>query len=100
MGGWRCLAGVGYLVVFDAFGVGVGVVARGGEGWRSVRRPYGTTRFLSLLYFAQSLFLVFAAVYIAKESIEQVVLGASGNEHGGHGHGHSHGGHAEDGEER
>lgn len=41
MGGWRCLAGVGYLVVFDAFGVGVGVVARGGDGWRSVRRPYG-----------------------------------------------------------
>jgi hypothetical protein len=78
------------------------VVARGGEGWRSIRRPYGcvihhkhqlterTTRFLSLLYFSQSLFLVFAAVYIAKESIEQVVLGASGNEHGGHGHSHGH----------
>lgn len=39
--GYRSLAGLGYLVVFDALGVGVGVVARGGEGWRSVRTPYG-----------------------------------------------------------
>lgn len=101
MGGYRCLAGIGYLVVFDAMGVGVGVVARGGEGWRSVRTPYGyvlhlglvevlttrMTRFLSLLYFSQCLFLVFSAVYIAKESLEQVVLG--GHEHGGHSHGHA-----------
>lgn len=43
---------------------------------------------------------MFAAVYIAKESIEQVVLGASGNEHGGHGHGHGHGGADLDGEDR
>lgn len=55
-----------------------------------------TTRFLSLLYFSQCLFLVFAAVYIAKESIEGVVLGAGhghghGHEQGGHGHGHGHG---------
>lgn len=49
-----------------------------------------TTRFLSLLYFSQCLFLVFAAVYIAKESIEGVLLGAGGHEHGGHGHGHGH----------
>jgi hypothetical protein len=41
MGGWRCLAGVGYLVVFDALGVGVSVVGKGVEGWRSTRRPYG-----------------------------------------------------------
>jgi hypothetical protein len=40
MSGWRCLAGVGYLVVFDAMGVGVGIVARK-EGWKSLRRPYG-----------------------------------------------------------
>jgi hypothetical protein len=46
------------------------------------------TRFLSLLYFSQCLFLVFSAVYIAKESLEQVVLG--GHEHGGHSHGHDH----------
>ncbi len=49
-----------------------------------------TPRFVSLLYFAQSLFLVFAAVYIAKESIEQVILGSGAHEHalgGSHGHG-------------
>ena len=41
MSGWRCLVGLGYLVVFDAMGVGVTMVAGGEEGWRSVRRPYG-----------------------------------------------------------
>lgn len=51
------------------------------------------SRLNSLLYFAQSLFLAFAAVYIAKESIEQVLLGP-GHEHGG-GHAHGGGGHAQ-----
>ena len=40
------------------------------------------------MYFAQSLFLVFSAVYIAKEALEQVVLGSGAHEHGGGGHGH------------
>jgi hypothetical protein len=48
-------------------------------------------RLSSLLYFAQSLFLVFAAVYIAKESLEQVVLGAGAHDHSSGGGGHSHG---------
>jgi hypothetical protein len=46
---------------------------------------------MTLLYFAQSLFLVFASVYIAKESIETVLLGEGAHSHGGgggHGHGH------------
>lgn len=38
----------------------------------------------SLLCFSQSVFLVFSATYIAKEALEQVILG-------GHDHGHSHG---------
>ena len=42
MSGWRCLAGVGYLVVFDAIGVGVSYVGGDeGGGARSLRRPYG-----------------------------------------------------------
>lgn len=106
MSGWRCLAGVGYLVVFDAMGVAVSMVGRKeGAGWSSIRKPFGyvilptwghvliltserPSRFISLLYFAQSLFLVFAAVYIAKESIEQVILGSGAHDHavGGHGH--------------
>jgi hypothetical protein len=57
---------------------------------------------MSLLYFAQSLFLVFASVYIAKESIETVLLGEGAHSHGGGG-GHGHGaerehGHDHDGE--
>ena len=45
---------------------------------------------MTLLYFAQSLFLVFASVYIAKESIETVLLGEGAHSHGGGG-GHGHG---------
>ncbi|WWC65415.1 uncharacterized protein I303_108033 [Kwoniella dejecticola CBS 10117] len=89
MSGWRCLAGVGYLVVFDALGVAVEMVARNeGSGYNTIRRPYGPSRYMSLLYFTQSLFLVFAAVYIAKEAIEQVILGAGAHDHSGGGHGH------------
>ncbi|WWC92103.1 uncharacterized protein L201_007057 [Kwoniella dendrophila CBS 6074] len=87
--GWRSLAGVGYLVVFDAIGVAVEMIARKeGQGWNTIRRPFGPSRYISLLYFTQSLFLIFAAVYIAKESLEQVVLGSSAHDHSGGGHGH------------
>lgn len=48
LSGWKCLAGVGYLVVFDALGVAVGMVAgREAEGQvsgvegKGLRRPYG-----------------------------------------------------------
>jgi hypothetical protein len=60
---------------------------------------------MTLLYFAQSLFLVFASVYIAKESIETVLLGEGAHSHGGGGghghgaereHGHDHEGEAEE----
>ena len=57
------------------------------------------TRLTALLYFTQSLFLVFAAVYIAKEAIEQVVLGSGAHEHGSGG-GHGHGQIPLDGDER
>lgn len=40
--GWRCLTAAGYLVVFDAMGLGVNLFARTDRlGWRSLRRPYG-----------------------------------------------------------
>jgi hypothetical protein len=51
-----------------------------------------SSRVTSLLCFSQSVFLLFAAVYIAKEALEQVVLGASAHDHGG-ASGHSHGHH-------
>ena len=56
-----------------------------------------TARVVALLHFSQSLFLAFAAVCIAKESIEQVVLGSGAHDHGG---GHDHGQLAADGDER
>ena len=59
-----------------------------------------TGRLLALLYFAQSLFLGYAAVCIAKEAIEQVLLGAGAHDHGlggGHGHGEMGGHHEERG---
>ena len=40
MSGWRCLAGLGYLVVFDAMGVGVQLIGKR-EVWSNIRRPYG-----------------------------------------------------------
>lgn len=40
--GWRCVTALGYLVVFDAMGVGLHILSRPEkEGWRSLRNPYG-----------------------------------------------------------
>ena len=38
--GWRCLSGLGYLVVFDSLGVGVSVLGER-RGWSTARQPYG-----------------------------------------------------------
>lgn len=54
----------------------------------------------ALLYFVQSIFLLFSAMYIAKEALEIALMSGAASEGGhghGHGHGHSHG--AEDGHE-
>ena len=62
-----------------------------------IKANVSSARFLSLLYFAQSIFLVFAAVYIAKEALEEVLLGSGGHDHAG---GHSHAEGSDDGDER
>ena len=50
----------------------------------------------SMLYFVQSIFLLFSATYIAKEALEIALMSGSGSGGGGHGHGHAHGhGHSE-----
>lgn len=99
--GWRSLTAAGYLVVFDALGLGVNLLARRDNlGWRSLRAPFGwvewessanprSSRFTCLLCFSQSVFLAFASVYIAKEALEQVVVGNGAHDHGGHGHAHN-----------
>ncbi|KAG1744856.1 hypothetical protein EDB19DRAFT_1632561 [Suillus lakei] len=71
--------GLGYWVVFDAFGIAVGGPLLGsGKG-------FGPVRTQTTLLFAQCVYLMFAGVYVAKEAIEHILLSA------GHGHGHGHG---------
>lgn len=86
------ITGLGYLVVYDAIGVGIrvlGSIMRTGEGSQSsLRRPFGNHRIESLLYFVQAIFLLFACVYIAKESVEHLLL--EGHHHHGAG---AHGDH-------
>jgi hypothetical protein len=54
----------------------------------------------ALLYFVQSIFLLFSAMYIAKEALEIALMSGAGSEGGhGHGHGHGHSHNAEDGHE-
>ena len=91
------LTGLGYLVVFDAFGVLSEVGSKmAGESWRreldqrykggrtsgntsteQIRRPYGPHRFETILHFSQSIYLLFAGVYVLKESIEHALLEGS-----------------------
>ncbi|KAK0523461.1 hypothetical protein OC834_005895 [Tilletia horrida] len=98
------VTGLGYLVVFDALGVLNPVAAAwmtGLEGARrrrkaeekalsnpygaagpvkegDVRRPYGAHRTSTLLHFTQSIYLLFAALYVCKESVEHALLHPSG----------------------
>ncbi|BGP56829.1 hypothetical protein JCM8202v2_004460 [Rhodotorula sphaerocarpa] len=98
--------GLGYLVVFDGIAVHLdSYVARlvGNVGTRqestlgarpdakwSLRRPYGLDRLATLSHFAQSVYLLFSAIYISKESIEHVLLLSGSLEHtGGHVHGYA-----------
>ncbi|KDN52441.1 hypothetical protein K437DRAFT_254218 [Tilletiaria anomala UBC 951] len=93
------VTGLGYLVVFDAFGVLSEVGSRmAQESWRQeldrryrsggkmmrghtsveqIRRPYGPHRFETILHFSQSIYLLFSAIYVLKESIEHALLEGS-----------------------
>lgn len=82
------VTGLGYLVVFDSFGVLNDVLSdwissarassereRGGPmtGTR-YSKAYSTHRVSTLLNFVQTIYLLFAAVYVCKESIEHALL--------------------------
>ncbi|KAJ4486817.1 hypothetical protein C8R41DRAFT_921203 [Lentinula lateritia] len=92
--------GLGYWVVFDSLGVGVGRVlgswlregsaesgTSSGNGRSALRRPYGNARIETVLQFAQSVYLMFSSVYVCKETVEHVLLSA-GSAGGGDGHHH------------
>ncbi|KAF9262771.1 hypothetical protein L218DRAFT_928783 [Marasmius fiardii PR-910] len=107
LGGWMWVAGqqngslsvtgLGYWVVFHASGVMVGNVLP--KRWRAssdkLRSSYGDGRTETVFMFAQSVYLMFAAVYICKETVEHVLLTAGSSGHGG-GHETHHHHHADD----
>ncbi|KAF8688666.1 hypothetical protein RHS03_09527, partial [Rhizoctonia solani] len=78
-------AGLGYWVVFDAMGVGMGVVGRelalGGAMGETVARPFGSVRLETTLMFSQAVYLMFAAVYTCKETVEHMLLAAGSSHH-------------------
>ncbi|PPQ79017.1 hypothetical protein CVT25_002326 [Psilocybe cyanescens] len=87
--------GLGYWVVFDAFGVALagvvpGWLASGAGAMKErerIRRAYGNGRVETVLMFAQAVYLVFSSVYVCKETVEHLLLSAGGGE----GHHHHHG---------
>ncbi|KAG5643422.1 hypothetical protein DXG03_000966 [Asterophora parasitica] len=93
--------GLGYWVVFDAFGVGLGgdvpqwLELKPGKAEsaedrerRRIRRSYGNAPVQTVLMFAQAVYLMFSSVYVCKETVEHLLLSAGGGD-GGHHHHHS-----------
>ncbi|KZT04951.1 uncharacterized protein LAESUDRAFT_682098 [Laetiporus sulphureus 93-53] len=79
--------GLGYWVVFDALGVALAHVLPGYLARPSMkvemRRPFGNARIETVIMFSQSVFLIFASVYVCKETVEHLLL-ASGEGHHHH----------------
>lgn len=110
--------GLGYLVVFDAMGILSSALSDWALEWEqhasdqrrrsgkiegtTMKRPYGMHRVSTLLHFVQTIYLLFASVYVLKESVEHALLegGSSSNAIGaegrlvesasGHDHSHAH----------
>ncbi|KAF7964534.1 hypothetical protein HWV62_6041, partial [Athelia sp. TMB] len=87
--------GLGYWVVFDAFGIGIGggvlsayLGLNRGPVKGNLKRAYGNARVETVVMFAQSVYLMFASVYVCKETVEHLLLSAGGE---GEGHHHHHG---------
>ncbi|TFK31614.1 hypothetical protein BDQ12DRAFT_739896 [Crucibulum laeve] len=95
------VTGLGYWIVFDAFGVGLSKVVPGwlasagtlGEKEKEkMRRPYGNGRVETVFMFAQTVYLMFSSVYVCKETVEHLLLSAGGGEGHHHHHGDEEGG--------
>ncbi|EST07321.2 ATP phosphoribosyltransferase, catalytic domain protein [Kalmanozyma brasiliensis GHG001] len=98
--------GLGYLVVFDAMGILGNAVADWLVEWEqhasdlrrrtpksdgtALKRPYGMHRVSTLLHFVQTIYLLFASVYVLKESVEHALLEGEGSGASGHDHSHAH----------
>ncbi|KAJ9475938.1 hypothetical protein PHBOTO_005992 [Pseudozyma hubeiensis] len=115
--------GLGYLVVFDAMGILSSAISDWALEWEqhasnlrrrsgkpegaTIKRPYGMHRVSTLLHFVQTIYLLFASVYVLKESVEHALLegGAGGGDvqggvdglvesASGHDHSHAHAEHS------
>lgn len=111
--------GLGYLVVFDAMGILSSALSDWALEWEqhasdlrrrsgkpegaTMKRPYGMHRVSTLLHFVQTIYLLFASVYVLKESVEHALLeGGSADASvdgliesaSGHDHSHAHSEHA------
>ncbi|KZV91362.1 hypothetical protein EXIGLDRAFT_719425 [Exidia glandulosa HHB12029] len=81
--------GFGYWVVFDAMGIMLGAGADAGvfrwllgqSATSELRRPYGHERMETTGLFAQTIYLLFAAVYICKETVEHFLLSFGESHH-------------------
>ncbi|EJF61727.1 PAP2-domain-containing protein [Dichomitus squalens LYAD-421 SS1] len=77
--------GLGYWVVFDAFGVALGHVLPNYLTRPSMqtetRRPYGNARVETVMAFAQSVYLIFTSVYVCKETVEHLLLSSGEGHH-------------------
>lgn len=111
--------GLGYLVVFDAMGILSSALSDWALEWEqhasdlrrrsgkpegaTMKRPYGMHRVSTLLHFVQTIYLLFASVYVLKESVEHALLEGGGDATGldglvesasGHDHSHAHAEHS------
>ncbi|EGG02203.1 uncharacterized protein MELLADRAFT_72822 [Melampsora larici-populina 98AG31] len=75
------MIGIGYLVICEALGLSwdiyLAFLFNQSQQIQDLRYPFGTARFSTLARFTRSIYLLFAAMYVCKESIEHVVLNHS-----------------------
>ncbi|KAF7363781.1 hypothetical protein MSAN_01035900 [Mycena sanguinolenta] len=76
--GSLAVTALGYWAVFDAIGVAIPHITL------MVSKPYAAARARPVLLFAQSVYLMFSAVYVCKEAFEHLLLSASAGD--GHHH--------------
>ncbi|KAF8211832.1 hypothetical protein K438DRAFT_1915742 [Mycena galopus ATCC 62051] len=81
--GSLAVTALGYWAVFDAIGVAIPHITL------VVSKPYAAARARPVLLFAQSVYLMFSAVYVCKEAFEHLLLSASAGD-GSAGDGHHH----------
>ncbi|KAK7038034.1 hypothetical protein R3P38DRAFT_3262516 [Favolaschia claudopus] len=80
--GSLAVTALGYWAVFDSIGVAVPHISL------VVSKPYATARARLVLLFAQSVYLMFSAVYVCKEALEHLLLSAGSSSSAGDGHHH------------